>query len=102
VDTDLTDSGAFKANTLVRNIRESEQRIQYCVANAHHKNGVAERAVCCFSNMASALLPHASTHWPDGLDSSYWPMAVTNATYLYNHLPLCPARKVPTIKGFSL
>ena len=95
VDTYLTDSGAFKANTFVRHIREREQRIQYCGANAHHKNGVAERAVRSVSNMARALLLHASTHWQGGLDSSYWPMAVTYATYLYNHLPtaqgLCPA-----------
>ena len=95
VDTYLTDSGAFKANTFVRHIREREQRIQYCGANAHHKNGVAERAVRSVSNMARTLLLHASTHWQGGLDSSYWPMAVTYATYLYNHLPtaqgLCPA-----------
>jgi hypothetical protein len=45
--------------------------------------------------MARALLLHASTHWQGRLDSSYWPMAVTYATYLLNHLPtaqcLCPA-----------
>jgi hypothetical protein len=91
----LTDSGAFKANAFVQHIREHSQRIHYCGANAHHKNGVAERAVKSVSNMARALILHASTHWKDGIDSSLWPMAVTYATHLYNHLPnaqgLCPA-----------
>jgi hypothetical protein len=95
VESYLTDSGAFKANTFVQHIREHEQRIRYCGANAHHKNGVAERAVQSVSNMARALILHASAHWKDGIDSSLWPMAVTYATYLYNHLPnsqgLCPA-----------
>ncbi|KAI2509164.1 hypothetical protein MHU86_5283 [Fragilaria crotonensis] len=95
VESYLTDSGAFKANAFVQHIREHEQRIRYCGANAHHKNGVAERAVQSVSNMARALILHASAHWKDGIDSSLWPMAVTYATYLYNHLPnahgLCPA-----------
>jgi hypothetical protein len=95
VESYLTDSGAFKANAFVKQIREHEQRIRYCGANAHHKNGVAERAVQSVSNMARAILLHASAHWKNGIDSSLWPMAVTYATYIYNHLPnaqgLCPA-----------
>ena len=45
--------------------------------------------------MARALILHASAHWTNGIDASLWPMAVTYATHLYNHLPnergLCPA-----------
>jgi hypothetical protein len=95
VESYLTDSGAFTANAFVKQIREHEQRIRYCGANAHHKNRVAERAVQSVSNMARAMLLHLSAHWKNGIDSSLWPMAVTYATYLYNHLPnasgLCPA-----------
>ena len=95
IESYLTDSGAFKANIFVEHIRSQEQRIRFCGANAHHKNGIAERAVQSVSNMARALLLHASAHWKDGIDSTLWPMAVTYATYLYNHLPnahgLCPA-----------
>jgi hypothetical protein len=47
------------------------------------------------SNIARAMLLHASAHWKNGIDSSLWPMAVAYATYQYNHLPnaqgLCPA-----------
>jgi hypothetical protein len=95
VESYLTDSGAFKANAFVQHIRTHAQHIRYCGANAHHKNGVAERAVQSVSNMARAMLLHASAHWKNGIDSSLWPMAVKYATHLYNHLPnaqgLCPA-----------
>jgi hypothetical protein len=36
VDTYLTDSGAFKANTFVFHIRKSEQHIRHCGANKRH------------------------------------------------------------------
>ncbi len=95
IESYLTDSGAFKAKVFVNHIRTHEQRLRFCGANAHHKNGVAERAVQSVSNMARALILHASAHWKDGIDASLWPMAVTYATHLYNHLPnaqgLCPA-----------
>jgi hypothetical protein len=46
------------------------------------------------SNMARALLLHASCKWRDGIDASLWPMAVKYAVYLFNRLPnaqqLCP------------
>ena len=95
IESYLTDSGTFKAAAFVKQIRDHDQRIRYCGANAHHKNGVAERAVQSMSNMARAMLLHASAHWKNGIDASLWPMAVGYSTYQYNHLPnahgLCPA-----------
>lgn len=52
----LTDSGAFKANALVQQIREYVQQICYCGTNAHYQNGVAERSIQTVSNMARAAL----------------------------------------------
>ena len=95
VESYLTDAGAFSAAKFVKQIRDHNQRIRYCGANAHHKNGVAERAVQKVSNMARSMLLHSAGHWKDGIDSSLWPMAVSYATHLYNHLPneqgICPA-----------
>ena len=95
VESYLNDSGAFSAAKFVKQIRKHSQRIRYCGANAHHKNGVAKRGVQKVSNMARAMLLHSAAHWKDGIDSSLWPMAVSYATHLYNHLPndqgLCPA-----------
>ena len=65
----LTDSGAFKANKFVQHLRDHNQKIQYCGTNAHHQNGVAERAITTIYNMSRALLLHASIHWKHGIDA---------------------------------
>lgn len=95
VEDYLTDNGVFSKTKFVDHIRQHNQQIHYCGVNAHHKNSVAERAIRTVSELARALLLHASTHWPDGLDGTLWPMAVDHAVYLYNTLPtshgICPA-----------
>jgi Integrase core domain. len=91
----LTDNGIFNKTKFVEHLRVHNQRIQYCGVNAHHKNGVAERAIRTVSEIARALLLHAAAHWPAGVDGSLWPMAVDYACHLYNTLPnslgTCPA-----------
>jgi hypothetical protein len=95
VEEYLTDNGIFSKTKFVEHIRNYNQQIHYCGVNAHHKNAVAERGIRTVSELARALLLHASTHWPDGLDGTLWPMAVDHAVYLYNTLPnrhgICPA-----------
>ena len=85
--TYLTDSGAFKANKFVQHIRDNNQRIQYCGTDAHHQNGVAERAIRTISNMSRATILHAASRWKHGIDSSMWPMAVHYAIYVCNNIP---------------
>jgi hypothetical protein len=102
IESYLTYSGAFKANSFVKHIQDHNQHIQYCGANAHHKNGVAERAARSVSNMARAMLLHASCTWRDGIDASLWSMAVKYAVYLFNHSSnaqkLCPAAILLAVK----
>jgi hypothetical protein len=52
IESNLTDIGAFKATSFVKHNQDHNQHIQYCGANAHHKNRVADRAVRSVSNMA--------------------------------------------------
>jgi hypothetical protein len=68
----LTDSGAFKANKFVKHIHETHQLMRLCGTNAHHQNGVAERAIQTISNMARSMILHASMHWKDGIYASLW------------------------------
>jgi hypothetical protein len=67
----LTANGAFKANTFTAHINESQQLIWFCSTNAHHQNGVAERALHPISNISRAMILHASTHWKGGIDVSF-------------------------------
>ena len=81
------DNGTFKANEFVAHVREHSQKLSYCGVNAHHKNGVAERAVRTVSECARALMLYAACHWDSEVTSDLWPMAINYATYIYNHLP---------------
>ena len=33
------------------------------------------------------MMIHAAIHWPDMADATQWPMAVSHAVFLYNHMP---------------
>jgi hypothetical protein len=83
----LTDSETFKAHKFVAHIHETQQMMHFCGTNAHHQNGVEERAIQTISNMARAMILHASMHWKDGIDASLWPMAVNHAIHIYNNTP---------------
>jgi hypothetical protein len=65
----LTDSGAFKANYFVKHINETYQLLKFCGTNAHHQNGVAERAIQSISNMARSIILDTRIHWKDGIDT---------------------------------
>ena len=71
----------------MQHIRDNNQKIQYCGTNAHHQNGVAERAIQIISNMARAMILNAGAHLKHGIDSTMWPLAVQYPTYVYNNLP---------------
>jgi hypothetical protein len=87
VEEYMADNGVFKANAFVKHIQDHNQKLKFCGVNAHHQNAVAERSIRTVSECARSMLLHASMRWKDGIDSSLWPMAVSYATYLYNHLP---------------
>jgi hypothetical protein len=84
--------------------------MHFCGTNAHHQNGVAERTIQTISNMARAMILHASMHWKNGIDASLWLMAINYAIHIYNNTPnkgVTPAdiftgRTVPRHRLFDL
>ena len=60
VDSYLANNGVFKATAFIQYIRDSAQRLQFCGVNAHHQNGMAERAVKMISDTSRAMILHAS------------------------------------------
>jgi hypothetical protein len=83
----LTDSGSFKANNFLSLIHETHQLLCLCGTNAHHQNSITERTIQPISNMARAMILHASMHWKDGIDAGVWPMSVKYATHIYKYTP---------------
>ncbi len=62
-DSYLADNGVFKAIAFIKHIRDSAQRLRFCGVNAHHQNGIAERAVNTISDTSRAMMLHASVRW---------------------------------------
>jgi hypothetical protein len=83
----LTESGVFKTNKSVSHIHDTHQLLCLFGTNAHHHNGIAERAIQSISKMARAMILHAIMHWKDGTYASLWTIAVTYATHIYNSIP---------------
>jgi hypothetical protein len=38
--------------------------------------------------MARTMMLHAAIYWPNSADATLWPMAVSHAVFLYNHMPI--------------
>ena len=43
--------------------------------------------ICTVSEMARAMMLHASLRWKDGIVGDLWPITVDYSTYVYHHLP---------------
>ena len=82
-----TDNGVFTSNRFVQEIHSNAQSIRFSGVGAKWQNGVAEGAIRIIVSKAWTMMIHASLHWPDLDNESLWPMAITHATYLYNHTP---------------
>ena len=61
--------------------------MSYYGVNAHHKNGMTDRASRIVSECSRAQLLHAAMYWKDGVSNELWYMVVDYTVYLYNHLP---------------
>ena len=82
-----SDNGIFTARDFVGKLMEDGQRIRYSGVGAKHQNGQVENAIKIVATKARTLMIHASLHWPEAYDDSLWPMAVSYAADLYNHMP---------------
>ena len=48
----LADNGVFKAKAFVKHLQDHHQKVKFCGVNAHHQNGVAERAIKTISEIS--------------------------------------------------
>ena len=88
-------AGCFTSAQFNERLSSFKQVIKFAGVGAHHHNGHAERAIQTIMSIARTMMLHSAIHWPDVADASLWPMAVTHATFLHNHVPdlvsgLCP------------
>jgi len=82
-----TDNGIFQSQAYVKHLVEHHQSIRYSGKGAKWQNGVSKGAICIVVSKARTIMIHAALHWPEVDDDSLWPLAVSHASYLYNHTP---------------
>ena len=84
----LSDNGtAFASKEFTEHLNEFKQTNRFAGVGAHHHNGVAERSIQTIMSISRAMMIHSAIHWPDMADTGLWPMAVKQATFLWNHIP---------------
>ena len=80
-------STTFTSSEYTTRLSVFKQIMRFAGVGAHHHNGVAERSIGTIMAMARTMMLHAAIHWPDSADPTLWPMAVTHAAFLFNHVP---------------
>ena len=84
----LTDNGgAFASAAFSQHLQLFRQIARFSGVGSHHQNGHAERSIQTIMSISRAMLIHAAIHWPEVADTSLWPMAVSQAVFLWNHMP---------------
>ncbi|MGH3053412.1 MAG: reverse transcriptase domain-containing protein [Gaiellaceae bacterium] len=71
----------------MKELYEKGQGIRMSGVSAQFQNGAAENAIKIVVQKARTMMIHAALRWPEAADKSLWPMALSHATYLYNHTP---------------
>jgi hypothetical protein len=84
----LSDNGgAFTSKEFSDHLSAFHQHNRFAGVGAHHHNGHAERAIQTIMSISRAMILHSAMHWPELADTSLWPMAVSHAVFLWNHVP---------------
>ena len=65
---------------------------------AHHQNGVAERAIQTIISKARTMMVHAASHWPEEFDKRLWPFVMDYASHLWNRTPHMDGSRAPLEK----
>ena len=87
IDSYHTDNGIYSSTAFTQEIAANYQKIKFSGVGAKWQNGVAENAIKIVVSKARTMMIFAALMWPEAKDDSLWPLALTHAAYLYNHIP---------------
>ena len=92
----LSDNGtSFRNADFTAQLQEFHQAIKHAAAGAHHRNGIAERAISTVLSLARAQMHHQALHWSEASDPALWPAAVLHSVWLVNNIPRMDAGVSP-------
>ena len=70
------DNGRFSDKGFHQDINDKGQSISFCGVGAHHQNGIIENRNKQLTLGARTLLLHGMRHWPQMVDTMFWPFAM--------------------------
>jgi hypothetical protein len=73
------DNSIFADNGFMNAVRQNQQTISFCGANAHFQNGIAENRIRDLQEQARTMLLHANSRWPKGVSIHLWPYALRSS-----------------------
>ena len=84
----LSENGkAFTSKQFASELSQLFQTSRLSGVGARHHNGKAENTMKRIMAIARTMMIHCAIHWPEAADASLWPMAVSHAVYIQNHVP---------------
>ena len=93
----MSDNGTvFTSRDYSEHLSSFHQISKFAGVGAHHHNAQAERAIRTIMSIARSMMMHSGIHWPDVANAILWPMAVSQACYLFNHVPSIDTGLSPT------
>ena len=92
----LSDNGgSFTTAKFTEHLGTLKQVVEFAGVGAHHHNGHTERNIQTIMSIAWTKMLHSAVHWPYVADATLWPMAVTSAVFLHNHVLNLPSGLCP-------
>jgi hypothetical protein len=70
------DNGRSSDRSLHQDVDDKGQSISFCGVGAHHQNGIIENRNKQLTLGARTLLMHGIRHWPQMVDTMFWPFAI--------------------------
>jgi hypothetical protein len=69
-------NGRFSNKGFHQDITDKGQSITFCGVGAHHQNGIIKNRNKQLTFGACTLLLHSMHHWPQMVDTMFWPFAI--------------------------
>jgi hypothetical protein len=91
----------YASKDFMNEVIRCQQSITFCVVNAHHQNGRAEKKICDLQESARTMILHAKQRWPDAISANLWPFAIRMANKAINSAPIRDQEASPILELFS-
>ena len=82
-----SDNGVYTSKRFGKALLDKGQTIKHSGVGGHHHNGVAENAIKNTVRHARTMMIHAALRWPEAAEKELWPLALSHAVFIHNHIP---------------